>query len=288
MNEKFESDLLSRVSRPCDDDVYSIQGAHDELRSLQAFQFGPEIIVGQFKKDVQRFGTLKGDIYSPVLAAGRILQIAYQYAGRYFYRRIIPVKYIIIGIYRIYPVPYLVRVGGVHHHHEIINAPPVNEYVVQHVSVGSQDIGVLGLARDYPSCVVRGDHIDEIHRVFAGEFQYAHVRDIEKAGGRSDDPVLFRDALVQHRHLPASEGYYTATQLHVFFIQGRSLQLFFGRLPFPFFFIRIKSRMCNDFPATNVVGFRELEAVSVNIVHLAAAYLVHVIWQPGPFPCHVQ
>ena len=52
---------------------------------------------------------------------------------------------------------------------------------------------------------VGGDVVGERCRIRAVDFDFAHVADVEQAGGRSHGAVFFEDAGVLQRHVPAAE-----------------------------------------------------------------------------------
>ena len=56
-----------------------------------------------------------------------------------------------------------------------------------------------------PRGVVRGDVLDRLQRVAAGDFDLAHVADVEQPGARAHRHVLVGDAGVFDRHVPAAE-----------------------------------------------------------------------------------
>src|ERR1039458_432383 len=53
--------------------------------------------------------------------------------------------------------------------------------------------------------VVRENGIQKSRRARAADGDFAHVRDVEDAGGFADGEVFVRDAGVLHRHFPAAE-----------------------------------------------------------------------------------
>src|SRR5208283_4456822 len=65
--------------------------------------------------------------------------------------------------------------------------------------------GVLAFAGRELADVVRENRIQKYRRARTADGDFAHVRDVEDAGGFADGEEFVRDAGVLHRHLPAAE-----------------------------------------------------------------------------------
>ena len=104
-----------------------------------------------------------------------------------------------------YPAVVLECVRGVDDHQKVIAPEPVHENVVHERAELGEDRGVLRLTRLQLRRVVAEDRLDGGECVLAGDFELAHVRDVEQTGAVADGEMFLSDAGVFERHLPAAE-----------------------------------------------------------------------------------
>ena len=63
------------------------------------------------------------------------------------------------------------------------------------------------------------DALDRLERVLAGNFDLAHVADVEQTAGRTHRRVLFGSTAVGDGHLPPSEVHHAGTEAAVHVVQ---------------------------------------------------------------------
>ena len=103
------------------------------------------------------------------------------------------------------PGVVLLNIAGIDDQHEMRRRQPVHDNVVHECAVGCEQPGVLGLTDLQFRGVVARDALHRRERVLAGDFDLAHVADVEQTRARAHRHVLRRDARILNRHFPAAE-----------------------------------------------------------------------------------
>ncbi len=124
----------------------------------------------------------------------------------------------------------LVAVRGIDDHHDARRAiaalQMIHQDIVQDTTLLVGDQRVADLARLHVRDAPRDEAIEEGEGAVAGEFQAAHVRDIEHTDGRSRGHVLVHDRAVLNRHFPTREVDQAARMRTVPRMQRSSFQQF--------------------------------------------------------------
>jgi hypothetical protein len=130
------------------------------------------------------------------------------------------------------PVPVLLEVAGVDHHHVVVGEA-VEDAVVQGGAVGTGQDRVLGLADLEAGRVVGEQVLDEIQGLWAPDLELAHVGHVEEAGGGPHRLCSLRSRGVLDGHGVAGERDHLRAQRHVLVVERRLLQCVFshGRPP---------------------------------------------------------
>ncbi len=105
---------------------------------------------------------------------------------------------------------------------------PVGVEVVNDAAAFVAHQGVLALAGRELADVVGQHVIEEIRRARAADGDFAHVRDVENAGGVADGEMFLDDAGVLHGHFPAAEINQLRAQLLVRGEKWRAVQPHFS------------------------------------------------------------
>ena len=100
---------------------------------------------------------------------------------------------------------------------------PVGVKIVNHAAAFVAHQGVLAVAGREFADVVGEDVIQKIRRARAADGDFAHVRDVENAGGVADGEMFVGDAGVLHRHFPAAEINQLAAE---FLVRGKKCGAF--------------------------------------------------------------
>jgi len=115
-------------------------------------------------------------------------------------------------------------VRGVDDEEEVIAFEAIDQEVVNERALRCQEPRVLRLSRLEPRRVVAGDPLHRGQRVFAGEFELAHVADVEQAGARANGHVFVGDAGVFERHVPSAKGNHLGARRAVASVERRLLE----------------------------------------------------------------
>ncbi len=81
----------------------------------------------------------------------------------------------------------------------------VHQQVVHEGAGGSHQAGVLRLALGKLGGVVAGDELRQIERLRAAQLDFAHVADVEKAGGCACGQMFADDSGIFDGHIPAAK-----------------------------------------------------------------------------------
>jgi hypothetical protein len=104
------------------------------------------------------------------------------------------------------PGEILVAVGGVDAKEIVVGRQAMDEDVVHEGSPRREQAGILRLAVLKFCGVVAAHALNEVKRLRAAQFDFAHMRHIEDAGARSHGQMFFdRSRRVLHGQVPAAE-----------------------------------------------------------------------------------
>ena len=102
-------------------------------------------------------------------------------------------------------VEVLILIAGVHAQKIVLAGNFVHQQIVHEGTGGGHQAGVLRLALDKLGGVVAGDVLRQIQRLRAAQLDFAHMADVEKAGGRARGQMFADDPGVFHGHIPAAK-----------------------------------------------------------------------------------
>ena len=115
-------------------------------------------------------------------------------------------------VVRIDPLEIFGDVRRIDHEHEVFGSVSVDEQIVNHGAVRVSHRRILGLPVTQLRSVVGGDVLDQVQSLGAADLEFAHVADVEQAGGCPHGRVFFGDAAVFDGHFPAAEWNQSCTQ----------------------------------------------------------------------------
>src|SRR5262245_51560609 len=122
------------------------------------------------------------------------------------------------------PRPVLFDVPRVHREQIVRVAYAVDGQIVDDRPVRIAEERVVDLAHLQGRHVVGGQTLERRERARALHLEFAHVAHVEETDGGAHRPVLFDDAGVLHRHLPAPERHHARAGLDVRLVERRALE----------------------------------------------------------------